>query len=225
MSLFISTWEETGKSTEAAAESVYHLFGGIRNFVGYFAPEQLTPKTAFNKINREVTMAQITLQGKPVETIGNLPLVGTPARSFRLVKTDLSEAGPEDFSGKIIVLNIFPSLDTSVCAASVRRFNKEAGESPDTVVLCISADLPFAHQRFCEAEGIDNVVPLSVFRSPEFGRDYGVTITTGPLAGLLSRAVVIVDKSGKIAYTEQVPEITQEPDYDAALLILSQLTG
>ncbi len=147
-------------------------------------------------------MAPITLQGTPVETIGNLPAVGTLSPSFKLVKTDLSEAGLQDFAGKNIVLNIFPSLDTSVCAASVRRFNKEAGESSDTVVLCISADLPFAHKRFCESEGLDDVIPLSVFRSPEFGREYGVTFTGGPLSGLLSRAVVIIDKSGKVAYTE-----------------------
>ena len=170
-------------------------------------------------------MAQITLQGNPVQTVGNLPAVGMEAPSFKLVKTDLSEASMKDFAGKKIILNIFPSLDTSVCAASVRRFNKEAGESPDTVVLCISADLPFAHQRFCETEGLNDVIPLSVFRSPEFGRDYGVTITSGPLAGLMSRAVVIIDKSGEVAYTEQVPEITQEPDYDASLLALSKLTG
>ncbi len=170
-------------------------------------------------------MAQITLQGNPVQTVGNLPAVGMEAPSFKLVKTDLSEASMQDFAGKNIILNIFPSLDTSVCAASVRRFNKEAGESPDTVVLCISADLPFAHQRFCEVEGLNDVIPLSVFRSPEFGRDYGVTITSGPLAGLMSRAVVIIDKSGEVAYTEQVPEITQEPDYDASLLALSKLTG
>ena len=170
-------------------------------------------------------MAQITLQGNPVQTVGNLPAVGMEAPSFKLVKTDLSEASMKDFAGKNIILNIFPSLDTSVCAASVRRFNKEAGESPDTVVLCISADLPFAHQRFCETEGLNDVIPLSVFRSPEFGRDYGVTITSGPLVGLMSRAVVIIDKSGEVAYTEQVPEITQEPDYDASLLALSKLTG
>ena len=170
-------------------------------------------------------MAQITLQGNPVQTVGNLPAVGMEAPSFKLVKTDLSEASIKDFAGKNIILNIFPSLDTSVCAASVRRFNKEAGESPDTVVLCISADLPFAHQRFCETEGLNDVIPLSVFRSPEFGRDYGATITSGPLAGLMSRAVVIIDKSGEVAYTEQVPEITQEPDYDASLLALSKLTG
>ena len=170
-------------------------------------------------------MAEITLQGNPVQTIGNLPAVGMEAPAFTLVKTDLSDAGLQDFAGKNIVLNIFASLDTSVCAASVRRFNKEASETPDCVVLCISADLPYAHKRFCEAEGLDDVIPLSVFRSPEFGRDYGVTFTSGPLTGLLSRAVVIIDKSGKIAYTEQITEFTREPDYDAALLALSQLAG
>jgi len=170
-------------------------------------------------------MSQITLQGNPVQTIGSLPVVGMPAPSFKLVKSDLSEADLQDFGGKNIILNIFPSLDTSVCAASVRRFNKEAGESPDTVVLCISADLPFAHKRFCEAEGLNDVIPLSVFRSPEFGRDYGVTFTSGPLTGLLSRAVIIINRSGKVAYAEQVPEIGQEPDYDVALFALSQLTG
>ena len=170
-------------------------------------------------------MAQITLQGNSVKTSGNLPAVGIPAPSFTLVRTDLSEVILADFAGKNIILNIFLSLDTSVCAASVRRFNKEASESPDTVVLCISADLPYAHRRFCEIEGLNDVIPLSVFRSPEFGRDYGVTFTSGPLSGLLSRAVAIIDKSGKVAYTEQVKEFTREPDYDAALLALSQLTG
>jgi len=170
-------------------------------------------------------MAEITLQGNPVKTIGNLPGIGMPAPSFKLVKTDLTDAGLQDFAGKNIVLNIFASLDTSVCAASVRRFNKEACESPDTVVLCISADLPYAHKRFCEAEGLHDVILLSVFRSPEFGRDYGVTFASGPLYGLLSRAVIIIDKSGEVVYTEQVTEFTREPDYDAALLALSQLTG
>jgi len=170
-------------------------------------------------------MATITLQGTPVETIGSLPAVGKHAPAFTLVKTDLSDADSQKFAGKNIILNIFLSLDTSVCAASVRRFNKEASESPNTVVLCISADLPFAHKRFCEAEGLIDVIPLSVFRSPEFGRDYGVTFVSGPLSGLLSRAVVIIDRSGKVAYTEQVPEISQEPDYDKALLALSKLTG
>jgi thiol peroxidase len=170
-------------------------------------------------------MALIKVEGNPVNTIGNLPAVDIAAPDFKLVKTDLSEATLQDFAGKNIILNIFPSLDTSVCAASVRRFNKEAAESTNTMVLCISADLPFAHQRFCETEDIRDVIPLSVFRSPEFGRDYGVTFTSGPLTGLLSRAVVIIDRTGKVAYTEQVPEITHEPDYDAALLALSKLTG
>lgn len=170
-------------------------------------------------------MAQITLQGNPIETIGQLPAFGAQAPSFKLTKTDLTDVGPQDFARKNIILNIFPSIDTSVCAASVRRFNKDAGDSPDSVVLCISADLPFAHQRFCEAEGLNDVIPLSVFRSPEFGKDYGVTINTGPLAGLLSRAIILLDKAGRVAYTEQVPEIGQEPDYDAALQALSKLTG
>ncbi len=162
-------------------------------------------------------MASITLKGNPVSTVGELPAMGIAAPSFTLVSKDLSEVSTADFTGKRLVLNIFPSLDTPVCAASVRRFNLEAASIPDTVVLCISADLPFAHKRFCETEGIENVVSLSVFRSPEFGADYGVTMADGPLEGILSRAVVIVDKDGKVIYTEQVPEITQEPDYEAAL--------
>lgn len=170
-------------------------------------------------------MSEVTLQGNPVHTVGSLPSVGMPAPSFKLVRSDFSEAALEDFYGKNILLNIFLSMDTSVCAASVRRFNKEASECPNTVVLCISADLPFAHKRFCEAEGIQDVMPLSVFRAPEFGRDYGVTLTSGPLTGLLSRAVVLIDKSGIVAYSEQVPEITREPDYDKTLLALSQITG
>jgi thiol peroxidase len=173
-----------------------------------------------------MAMAHITLQGTPVQTAGNLPAVGTLAPSFRLVKTDLSEASLQNYIGKNVILNIFPSLDTSVCSASVRRFNREAGlDYPDTVVLCISADLPFAHKRFCEIEEIKNVIPLSVFRSPEFGMDYGVTFISGPLYGLLSRAVIIIDREGTVVYTEQVAEITREPDYDAALLALSKLAG
>lgn len=170
-------------------------------------------------------MAEIILQGATARTIGDLPPVGLAAPYFRLVRTDFTETGLQDFAGKNIVLNIFLSLDTSVCAASVRRFNMEGSESPNTVVLCISADLPFAHKRFCEAEGLNNVIPLSVFRSPEFGRDYGVTFAGGPLTGLLSRAVVIIDRDGKIAYTEHVAELGREPDYDGALLALSKLTG
>lgn len=166
-------------------------------------------------------MATITLKGNAIHTQGTLPAVGSDAPFFCLVKTDLSEAGPADFAGKRMVLNIFPSLDTAVCAASVRRFNQEASSLDNTVVLCISADLPFAHNRFCETEGLKDVVSLSVFRSPEFGQQYGLTITDGPLKGLLSRAVVIVDADGKVVYSEQVPEIVQEPDYAAALKALS----
>lgn len=168
-------------------------------------------------------MATITLAGDPIETIGTLPETSTQAPDFKLTATDLSHKVLADFTGKKVVLNIFPSIDTEVCAASVRRFNKEASEQEDTVVLCVSADLPFAHQRFCEAEGLKDVIPLSVFRNGAFGRDYGVTITTGPLAGLLSRAVVIIDKTGKVAYTEQVPEIKQDPDFDKALAALEAL--
>ncbi|MFH2122594.1 MAG: thiol peroxidase [Pseudomonadota bacterium] len=165
-------------------------------------------------------MAQISLQGNPIETAGNLPAVNTQAPTFTLTKTDLSDGKLQDYAGRTIILNIFPSIDTSVCAASVRRFNKEAGELKDTVVLCVSADLPFAHQRFCEGEGLKNVIPLSCFRAPDFGKDYGVTIVSPPLAGLLSRAIVVIDAKGKIVYTQQVPEITQEPDYEAALAFL-----
>lgn len=166
-------------------------------------------------------MATITLRGTPIDTIGTLPAPGSPAPGFTLTKTDLSDTTLTDFSGKTVVLNIFPSIDTSVCAASVRRFNQEASQRKDTVVLCISADLPFAHNRFCELEGLKDVIPLSVFRSPAFGRDYGVLITSGPLIGLLSRAVVIIDPTGKVTYTEQVPEISQEPDYAKAMAALA----
>ncbi|MBU0655706.1 MAG: thiol peroxidase [Gammaproteobacteria bacterium] len=164
-------------------------------------------------------MATITLQGNPIETIGSLPAVGSDAPAFSLVKTDLSEVGLGDFAGKTVVLNIYPSVDTGICAASTRRFNEVASGNDNVAVLCISADLPFAHSRFCGAEGLENVVSLSTFRDTDFGKDYGVTITTGPLAGLMSRAVVVV-KDGKVTYTEQVPEIAQEPNYDAALAAL-----
>lgn len=166
-------------------------------------------------------MATVTLNGDPLQTAGDLPANGTDAPDFSLVKTDLSDVSLNDLSGKRVILNIFPSIDTDVCAASVKRFNEEASKLDNTVVLCVSADLPFAHGRFCGAEGLDNVVPVSVFRSPAFGQDYGVVITTGVLAGLLSRAVVVIDENGKVAYTEQVPEIAQEPDYSGALAALS----
>lgn len=168
-------------------------------------------------------MATITLQGNAIETSGDLPSVGKPAPSFTLTKTDLSDCSLADYGGKKIVLNIFPSIDTPVCAASVRRFNQEAA-ADDTTVLCVSADLPFAHQRFCETEGIKNVLPLSVFRAPDFGKKYGILITNGPVQGLLARAIVIVDRSGAVAYTQLVPEIVQEPDYDAALAALRAIS-
>ncbi|MEA2069610.1 MAG: thiol peroxidase [Verrucomicrobiota bacterium] len=165
-------------------------------------------------------MASITLKGTPVQTIGDLPAVGTDAPAFFAVKTDLSECSLAGFAGKKVVLNIFPSIDTGVCAASTHRFNKEAGELDNTVVVCVSADLPFALGRFCGAEGLEDVVPVSIFRNPGFGKNYGATIADGALAGLLSRAVVVIDEAGKVLYTEQVPEITQEPNYEAALAAL-----
>lgn len=165
-------------------------------------------------------MATITLKGTPVHTAGDLPKIGTAAPDFVLTKGDLSDASLKDFSGKRVLLNIVPSLDTGVCAASARRFNQEAGTVPGAVVLIVSCDLPFAQGRFCQAEGLENVVPLSELRSRDFGRDYGARIADGPLAGLLSRAVVVLDGGGKVVYTEQVPDITQEPDYSRALAAL-----
>ena len=166
-------------------------------------------------------MAKITLKGNAIETVGSLPAVGSVAPDFTVVKTDLSEVSLKNYLGKTVILNIFPSIDTGVCAASARRFNSEASNHADSVVLCVSADLPFAHGRFCEAEGLKNVVPVSVFRSADFGKKYGQTITTGPLAGVLARAVVVINPEGKVKYTEQVPEITQEPNYEAALKALT----
>ena len=165
-------------------------------------------------------MATVTLKGNPVETIGNLPAKGAPAPAFSVVKSDLSAVSLQDFAGKRLVLNIFPSVDTATCAISVRKFNEQASQLDNTAVLCISADLPFALNRFCGAEGIKNVTTASVFRSPEFGRDYGVLFTSGPLQGLLSRAVVVIGADGKVMHTQQVAEIADEPDYAAALAAL-----
>jgi len=162
-------------------------------------------------------MTTIMFKGEAVKTSGQLPEVNTKAPAFTLTKTDLTDITLGAYSGKRVVLNIFPSIDTPVCAASVRRFNEEASKLDDTIVLCISADLPFAHNRFCEAEGLENVIPLSIFRSRNFGTYYGVEITSGPLKGLMSRAIVIIDERGNIIYKEQVPEISNEPDYNAAL--------
>jgi len=165
-------------------------------------------------------MATVTLKGNPVTTIGELPAVGSIAPAFNLVKGDLSDLKSEDLAGKKVILNIFPSLDTAVCAASVRRFNVEASKLPDTRVVCISKDLPFAHSRFCTTEGIENVISASEFRSNNFGKSYGVMITDGPLRGLMARSVVVLDEKGKVMYNELVPEITQEPDYQSALASL-----
>lgn len=165
-------------------------------------------------------MAKITLKGNPVTTVGDLPKVGAAAPAFSLVKQDLSTVSLKDFAGKRVVLNIFPSIDTPTCAVSVRKFNQEAAKLADTVVLCISKDLPFAQKRFCGAEGIEKVTTLSDFRSANFGKDYGIAITDGPLAGLLARAVVVVDKTGKVAHTELVGEIANEPNYQQALATL-----
>lgn len=164
-------------------------------------------------------MAKITLKGNPVETVGDLPKIGSKAPNFTLVKSDLSEVSLADYAGRTVILNIFPSIDTPTCAMSVRKFNKEAAEQENLSVLCVSADLPFAAGRFCGAEGLENVATGSSFRS-SFGQDYGVTIKSGPLAGLLSRAVVVIDPQGEIAYTEQVQETADEPDYDSALAAL-----
>ena len=160
-------------------------------------------------------MAQITLRGNPINTVGDLPAVGSPAPSFTLVGTALGPVSNDQFSGKPLVLNTFPSVDTPVCAASVRTFNERAAAGGASV-LCVSNDLPFALARFCGAEGIDNVKTASSFRD-SFGDDYGVSLADGPMAGLLARAVVVVGADGNVAYTELVPEIAQEPNYDAAL--------
>ena len=162
-------------------------------------------------------MATITFKGKKISTLGALPAVGTAAPDFLLTKGDLEDAKLADFSGKVKILNIVPSLDTGVCAASARAFNKAADKLGDTVILTISRDLPFAQKRFCEAEGIKAVVPLSELRNRDFGKSYGVAILDGPLAGLLSRAVVVLGKDNTVVYTQQVGEIAQEPDYASAL--------
>ncbi len=165
-------------------------------------------------------MATVTFKGNPVKLVGDLPQVGENAIDFNLVGADLSEVSLAVGSGKKIVLNIFPSIDTPVCAASVRRFNQEAASLSDTVVLCISADLPFAQARFCGGEGLDKVHTLSTFRNPSFGEDYGIAIAEGPLKGLLARAVVIIDENGIVKYAQLVPEIAEEPDYESALASL-----
>ncbi|WP_068427333.1 thiol peroxidase [Piscicoccus intestinalis] len=165
-------------------------------------------------------MATTAFKGNPVQTTGELPATGSAAPTIDLVGADMSEVTSDSLSGRRVVLNIFPSVDTGVCATSVRKFNELAAGLENTTVVCASKDLPFALSRFCGAEGIDNVTAASAFRS-SFGEDYGVTMTDGPLQGLLARSVVVLDSDGSVAYTELVPEIGQEPDYDAAIAALS----
>jgi thiol peroxidase len=165
-------------------------------------------------------MATITLEGNEINTNGDLPAVGATAPGFDLVDKDLNNVALDDFSGKKKLLNIVPSLDTGVCATSTKKFNDAAKQHADTVFLTISADLPFAQGRFCEAETIDSLKTLSMMRSKNFAKDYGVLIADGPLAGVTARAVVVLDSDNKVVYTELVPEIVQEPDYDSALAAL-----
>lgn len=162
-------------------------------------------------------MTTITLQGSPTHTVGELPAIGSQAPAFTLTRSDLSDITSTDCLGKKIVLNIFPSLETSTCSNAVKRFNEIAGDHEDVTVLCVSADLPFAQGRFCSTNNLKNVVPVSIFRNTDFGKKYGVQIIDGPFAGLLSRAVIVLDKNGKVVYTEQVQELADEPDYQAVL--------
>ena len=167
-------------------------------------------------------MAKVTFKGNPVHTVGDLPQLGALAPDFLLTRTDLSDVTLQDFGGRRVVLNIFPSVDTPVCATTVRRFNAEINTIDNAVCLCVSLDLPFAHARFCGAEGLDDVISLSELRNRDFGDAYGVRIAEGPLAGLLARAVVVLDGSGRVLHRELVAEITDEPDYEAALSVLRQ---
>ena len=166
-------------------------------------------------------MATITLRDNPIHTIGELPEVGTKAKDFELVAKNLARTSLSDFAGHRLVLNIFPSLDTATCAASVRHFNKLANDLPNTKVLCISRDTPFAQTRFCGAEGLENVVTLSDFESAQFGKDYGLQLIDGPMKGFLSRVVIIVGEDGLVKYTQQVPVLSDEPDYPEVVAALS----
>lgn len=162
-------------------------------------------------------MATITLQGNPIHTVSELPAIGTKAPDFILTREDLSEIRLHDCLGKTTVLNIFPSLDTPTCATAMKHFNEIADKHKDLAILCVSADLPFAQKRFCSIEHLKNVMPVSTFRNPAFGKTYGALIIDGPLAGLLSRAIVVIDKNGAVIYTEQVKELADEPNYQAVL--------
>jgi thioredoxin-dependent peroxiredoxin len=168
-------------------------------------------------------MATTKLKGNPIKTSGALPRIGSKAKEFLLTANNLSDKRLLDFAGKKIILNIFPSIDTAVCAMSVRRFNAEAAKTKNTVILCISRDLPFALARFCGAEGIENAITLSELRNREFGKEYGLEMVSGPLAGLLARAVIIIGTDGQVAYRELVDDITYEPDYETALKELKKI--
>lgn len=165
-------------------------------------------------------MSQITIKDKKINTYGNLPETGEKAPHFELVRSDLSTATLKDFRGKRVIMNIFPSIDTQVCATSVRNFNEKASKLNNTEILCVSRDLPFAQKRFIDDEGIKNVTNLSDFRQGDFGKDYGVEMIDGPLTGLLSRVVIVLDEEGKVLHTQQVPDIGEEPDYLEALKTL-----
>ncbi|MCH2183805.1 MAG: thiol peroxidase [Mariniblastus sp.] len=167
-------------------------------------------------------MASITLKGNPINTSGDLPAVGSAAPDFTLTGADLGDVSLGDFAGKWVVLSMVPSFDTPVCANSVRKFNEAVSGNENAVVVNVSMDLPFAQKRFCESEGLDQVVNLSAFRSDGFGTDHGMMIVDGPLAGLLGRAIMVINPEGQVVYTELVPEIAQEPDYDSALAAISQ---
>lgn len=162
-------------------------------------------------------MANITLGGNPIQTIGSLPEIGTEAKDFKLVKQDLSDLTLKDLKGKKVILNIFPSVDTGTCAMSTRKFNSEASKLDNTQVICISRDLPFAFKRFCGAEGIDQLITASDFKTGQFGKDYALEMTSGKLAGLHSRCIIVLDENSKIIYTEQVSEIGNEPNYEKAI--------
>lgn len=167
-------------------------------------------------------MTTITLRGTPINLVGELPAVGSTAPDFKLTTSGLEDVGLADYAGKRRVLNILPSLDTPTCATSTRKFNEHAASLDNTVVLVVSADLPFAQKRFCETEGLERVVPLSMMRDRNFGKDYGVLIEDGPMAGITARAVVVIDENDRVAHAELVPEIAQEPDYQAALDALAR---
>ncbi len=165
-------------------------------------------------------MASVTLKGNPIHTLGNLPAVGSKAPDFKLAKTDLSDVTLNDYQGSRLILNIFHSVDTGTCAQSVRQFNEEASELVNTKILCISKDLPFAQTRFCGAEGIENVEMLSDFRDGSFGRDYGLVFTDGPIKGLLSRSIIVLDENGIVQHTEQEQEVVEEPNYKDSMYAL-----